>query len=109
VIVPKVSKGARFGWHKISRKTGKFAMAIGAVLFDPERDLLRAVMGASHGRPVIVEQARELFGGRSVERASSLDEGRASELLDQQGIPPGSGRRLHLVALRRAAAEAFAR
>jgi carbon-monoxide dehydrogenase medium subunit len=108
VIVPKVSKRARFGWHKISRKTGKFAMAIGAVLFDPERGLFRAVMGATHGRPILVEDARELFGPRLAEGPLRLDDRRAGELLAGHGIAAGPARQLHLVALRRAAAEALA-
>jgi aerobic carbon-monoxide dehydrogenase medium subunit len=105
VVVPKLSASARFGWHKISRKTGKFAMAIGAVLSDPDRGVFRAVMGATHGPPIVVEDARELF---SAPGESRLDEARAAELLALHGVTAPSARRLHLTALRRAAAEAFA-
>jgi carbon-monoxide dehydrogenase medium subunit len=105
VIVPKMSPRARLGWHKISRKTGKFAMAIGAVLSDPERGLLRAVMGATHGRPIVIEDARELLRNAKTAR---VDEVCAGGLLAQYGVTAPSARRLHLTALRRAAAEAFA-
>ena len=107
VIVPNVSSRARWGFHKISRKTGKFAMAVGAVLSDPERDVFRAVMGATHGRPIVVEDARELFGPPPVGATPQLHERRANELLVQHGVASGSSRRLHLVALRRAAVDAF--
>jgi carbon-monoxide dehydrogenase medium subunit len=107
VTVPRFTQRVRFGWHKISRKTGKLAMAIGAVLFDPERDSFRALVGATHGRPIVVENARELFGAPG--EAARLDEARAGELLTQNGIATPSARQLHLVALRRAAVEAFAR
>jgi carbon-monoxide dehydrogenase medium subunit len=106
VIVPKVSRRARFGWHKVSRKTGKFAMAIGAVLWDPEHDLFRAVIGATHGKPIVVEDARELFGNPG--GAVRLDGPRTGELLARHGIAARAARRLHVAALRRAAAEAFA-
>jgi carbon-monoxide dehydrogenase medium subunit len=106
VVVPKVSRRARFGWHKVSRKTGKFAMAIGAVLRDPDRDVFRAVMGATHGKPIVIDDARELLGGLS--GSVALDETRASALLVQHGVTAAATRRTHLAALRRAATEAFA-
>jgi carbon-monoxide dehydrogenase medium subunit len=106
VAVPKVSAAARFGWHKVSRKTGKFAMAIGAVLWDPGREVFRAVMGATHGKPIVVEDARELLGapGGSV----AVDESRARALLARHGVTAGAAQRTHVAALRRAATEAFA-
>jgi carbon-monoxide dehydrogenase medium subunit len=106
VLVPTVSGSARFGWHKVSRKTGKFAMAIGAVLWDPERNVFRAVMGATHGKPIVIDDARELLGPPSGPVA--LDEARASALLVQHGVSAAVTRRTHLVSLRRAAAEALA-
>jgi carbon-monoxide dehydrogenase medium subunit len=107
VVVPKVAQRARFGWHKVSRKTGKFAMAIGAVLRDPEHDVFRAVMGATHSKPIVIDDARELFGPPGGPMA--LDETRASALLVQHGVTAAATRRTHLAALRRAAAETLAR
>jgi carbon-monoxide dehydrogenase medium subunit len=106
VVVPKVSRRARFGWHKVSRKTGKFAMAIGAVLWDPEPDVFRAVMGATHGKPIVIDDARELLGPPG--DPLGMDEPRARALLLQHGIKAGAAQRTHLAALRRAATEAFA-
>jgi carbon-monoxide dehydrogenase medium subunit len=109
IVVPRISRAARFGYAKISRKTGKFAMASGVVLFDPERDIFRAVIGASHGKPIVIPDARALFGERPVDEPLQFDETLAADLLAQSGIPHGAQRRLHLTALRRAAEEAFAR
>lgn len=108
IVVPRISNEARFGFSKVSRKTGKFAMAMGVVLFDPERDVFRAVMGATHGKPILIPDARELFGPTPTDAPLAFDEGLATRLLADHGVPVGASRQLHLVTLRRAVAEAFA-
>jgi carbon-monoxide dehydrogenase medium subunit len=65
--------------------------------------VFRAVIGASRGKPIVVADARALFGGVPGERPK-LDEERARRLLDENGITDASARTLHLTALRRAAA-----
>lgn len=55
VRVPRFSAAARFGYHKICRKVGEFADAIGAVAIDPEVRVARAVAGAVGGRPLAVD------------------------------------------------------
>ena len=55
VVIPKLSATARWGYHKICRKTGEFADAIGAVVID--RDRARIVAGATTGRPIVIETA----------------------------------------------------
>jgi carbon-monoxide dehydrogenase medium subunit len=55
IRVPKSSPRARFGFHKICRKAGEFADAIGVVVDDPGRDYFRAVCGATTGPPLIIE------------------------------------------------------
>jgi carbon-monoxide dehydrogenase medium subunit len=108
IRIPKPSPRARWGYYKVCRKAGEFALAIGAVLDDAERGLLRAVMGATSGAPIVVEDARDLFrGGRDI-GASSLDEDAASRLLAGAKTADGPRRRLHLTALARAADEARA-
>jgi aerobic carbon-monoxide dehydrogenase medium subunit len=110
VIVPAVSAAARFGYSKISRKTGKFAMANGIVLYDPERQVFRAVMGATNGKPVLIEDARLVFG-ENPEAAQPLrcDDKFLSDLLAERGISGVRQQHLHITAIRRAASEAFAR
>jgi carbon-monoxide dehydrogenase medium subunit len=57
VRVPAFSPAARLGFHKICRKVGEFADAIGAVAIDPEAGLARAVAGAGGGRPLVMDMA----------------------------------------------------
>ena len=52
VRIPKFSPRARFGYHKICRKTGEFADAIGAVVDDPERGVRRLVASTLAGAPL---------------------------------------------------------
>jgi aerobic carbon-monoxide dehydrogenase medium subunit len=107
VIIPKLTKDARWGYGKISRKAGKFAMAIGIVVFDPGRGIFRAVLGATHGKPIILADAKEILGPRPGKGAIEINESCVMKLLEERGIADGPARQLHLVALRRAAAEAF--
>lgn len=51
VHVPALSDAARWGYHKFCRKTGEFAEASCAAVFDPARKLARVVMGALDGAP----------------------------------------------------------
>jgi len=55
IRIPRLSAAARWGWYKITRKPGEFAAAIGAVLTDPARNLRRAVIGATGGPPVLLQ------------------------------------------------------
>ena len=47
VRIPRFSRAARFGFHKICRKTGEFADAIGVAVVDPDRGCRSA--GREHG------------------------------------------------------------
>ena len=53
IRVPRFSRQARFGFHKICRKTGEFAEAIGVVVDDPERAFFSLVAGATGGKPLV--------------------------------------------------------
>lgn len=55
ICIPKFSKNARFGYHKICRKTGEFAEAIGVAVHDPDRDLFRLVASTATGAPIVLE------------------------------------------------------
>ena len=46
-----MSKGARCGYAKISRKPGEFADAIGAIVHDPDKGRCRVVVGTTNGVP----------------------------------------------------------
>jgi aerobic carbon-monoxide dehydrogenase medium subunit len=102
VRIPKFSRRARFGFHKICRKTGEFAEAIGVRVEDPERSLFRLVAGATEGKPIVTQaQPGADRGGMTV--------GAARELLTGAGFAGDAyDLNLHAVALKRACDEAHA-
>jgi carbon-monoxide dehydrogenase medium subunit len=55
VIIPKGSAQARWGYYKICRKVGEFAMAIGAIVVDPEKRYCRIVAGSTGGAPLVLD------------------------------------------------------
>ena len=65
VRIPKFSRAARFGFHKICRKTGEFADAIGVAVHDPERQLTRIAASSVVGPPVVIDARDLLLDGGS--------------------------------------------
>jgi carbon-monoxide dehydrogenase medium subunit len=55
IRIPEFSKAARFGYHKICRKTGEFAEAIGVAVHDPDRAVSRLVASTATGAPIVLE------------------------------------------------------
>lgn len=102
IRIPRPSAKARWGYNKICRKTGEFAMAIGAVLKDPDRDVFRMVIGATQGRPIVIADARAFGRDGSSITDVGLDEEAVSRLFDQRGITNKVARRQHLAVLQRA-------
>jgi len=99
VRLPRLSGASRFGYYKICRKTGEFAEAIGAVLFDPESQNLRVVAGATGGRPIVIEDTAP---------ATGIDRNWIRTHLIEGGISDPVELQLHLVAVERAAKKAAA-
>jgi carbon-monoxide dehydrogenase medium subunit len=94
--IPKLSASARWGYYKFCRKPGEFAEAVGAVLVDPERNVCRAVIGATHGAPHVIEDARFL--------TERFDSERAMAAIEAAGLGEDSyERQIHHTALKRAA------
>jgi carbon-monoxide dehydrogenase medium subunit len=107
VTVPQLSRKAKWGYYKVCRKTGEFAHAIGAVLFDPERSACRAVIGATESRPIVFANARALFRDKpEAGLSSSFDQEPARRALADAGITDPIRLQIHLVALRRAIEQA---
>lgn len=103
VRIPRVSGSARWGFCKISRKTGEMAQAIGAVLHDPDRAVCRAVIGATETAPIVFSDAACLFGGNPrAGFAKAFDSGAAARALSDAGMTDALDRQLHLAALKRA-------
>jgi carbon-monoxide dehydrogenase medium subunit len=96
VRIPKFSRAARFGFHKICRKTGEFADAIGVAAHDPARQLTRLVASAAGGGPIVVEDVQ-------LDRARPPDVGDLQLRLVQAGLDGDAyDLKLHATAVRRA-------
>jgi carbon-monoxide dehydrogenase medium subunit len=110
IRIAKPSRRARWGYYKVCRKAGEFALAIGAVYSDPERGVFRAVIAATSGAPLVVEDASVIFGGaRSLQPTARLDAPAAARLLAGSVREHDVARhRLGLTVLSRAAEEARA-
>jgi aerobic carbon-monoxide dehydrogenase medium subunit len=106
IRIPRPSRAARCAYYKVCRKAGEFALASAAVLFDGERDCFRAVIGATQGRPIVVEDARSILRGVAQPGAVELDATAAGALLRRAQLPANA--RLYATALARAAAQAMA-
>jgi carbon-monoxide dehydrogenase medium subunit len=99
IRIPKVSRRAHCGYHKICRKTGEFAEAIGVAVSDPERKLVRVVAGSTEGRPVVIEGADRLLTAAE----------RVEEELRNAGFDGDPYRmRIHIAAVNRAIEGALA-
>ena len=107
VFIPRMPVGNRFSHHKVSRKFGKFAIASGTVFYNPEQQILKAVIGATHGRPIVIDNATELFGGKPDAGRLRFDAQSALGLLKANGIQSGAACQTHITVLQRAAAEVF--
>jgi carbon-monoxide dehydrogenase medium subunit len=107
VRVPVVSGDARWGYLKHCRKVGEFAHAIGCVLLDPASGRGRVVIGAVEAPPVIVDDARALFGGQiGPDFVTRFDSAAANDTLLDAGMTDAIDRHVHVTVLRRAVMQA---
>ncbi|HTC10855.1 MAG TPA: FAD binding domain-containing protein [Acetobacteraceae bacterium] len=97
IVLPRLSPGGRWGYHKICRKTGEFARAIGAVVCDTQRGIVRVVCGATGAAPLVLPCTAERLAEAGAAAASELV---ADEINALRGASP-----LHAVAVRRALAQ----
>ena len=96
IRIPKLSPQARWGHYKFCRKPGEFAEAMGAIVLDRERDVCRAVIGATRGAPHVIDDAWFL--------AEAFDSDRALAAVDAAGLADDPyERQIHFTALKRAA------
>ena len=94
--IQKFTARARWGHYKFCRKPGEFAEAIGGVVVDPDRDVCRAVIGATHSTPHVIENASFL--------ADRFDSDQAFAAIDAAGLGGDPyERQVHFTALKRAA------
>lgn len=97
IRLPRLSANGRFGYYKVCRKAGEFALAIGAVLNDPERGRLRIVIGATGGRPIVIADARGLKNSDG-----QLDREALARFMEARGIRNRTERRQKVAAVERA-------
>ena len=57
VGIPKLSADARWGYIKLTRKSGEFANALAVAVADHRRGHVRVVLGAANGPPLILAEA----------------------------------------------------
>lgn len=103
VRIPRFSDAARWGFYKFCRKTGEYAEGMCAILIDPARGIARAVLGATHAKPIVVDGIDGLSSG-------GFDSARAGKIVDENGLGHDPfERQIHVAALRRAVAQVTAR
>jgi aerobic carbon-monoxide dehydrogenase medium subunit len=103
VEVPRLSASSRWGYYKHCRKTGELAHAIGAFLYDPERTVCRAVIGATGSRPLVFTDATALFGG---EPGGVIDRTLVERAMTAHGMTDLIDQQIHFACLRRAIVQA---
>ncbi|WP_029585001.1 xanthine dehydrogenase family protein subunit M [Bradyrhizobium sp. URHD0069] len=107
IKVPKLSRSARWGYYKSCRKTGEFAHAIGAFLADPDRGVIRVVIGATESRPIVITDAGNIIGdGRAERLDAAFDSHAVSEVIEAAGMTNPIDKQTHIVALGRALEQA---
>jgi carbon-monoxide dehydrogenase medium subunit len=76
IEVPKLSRAGRYGYYKFCRKTGEFAEASAAAVFDPEAGAARIHLAALRPAPVpLLALARRIAqNGKSAVSAESVAE-----------------------------------
>ena len=106
VEVPKLSRGARWGYWKFCRKTGEFPESSAAMLMDPERKLARVWVGALDGAPKSLDGLATEIAQRGALAATEVAVSAALDLAVPNQDPVN--RRLHVTAVRRAVQKGFA-
>jgi len=99
IELPRLSQAARWGYHKVCRKTGEFAHAIGVAVLDERTGLARVVCGATGGTPIELPRTAACLAEAGATAAAAMA---ADELAALRGTPPGQ---VHAVAVRRALAQ----
>jgi carbon-monoxide dehydrogenase medium subunit len=99
IEVSRLSPTACWGYHKICRKTGEFARAIGAVVLDERNEIARVVCGATGGAPIELPRTAARLAEAGPTAAATIV---ADELAAARGA---AAWQVHAVAVRRALAQ----
>lgn len=102
IEVPVLSERARWAYHKICRKTGEFAMAIGAAVADPPRGYARVICGAVESAPLVLRKASDALKAGDIANAQTIAPEEIAERLSAHGP---AFVQMHQVAVERALTE----
>ena len=102
VHVPAFGSDTRWGYHKVCRKTGEFAKAMGVAIADPGRGYARVVCGAVEATPFVLPETTAALRDKGPEEARVRATGEIDAMLARHGA---AFRQLHRVAVDRALAE----
>ena len=102
-----MSRAGRYGYYKFCRKTGEFAEASAAAVFDPETGAARLYLAAVRPAPVLLgAHARRI----AQEGKSAASEGAVASAIDEAARDLDSvERRMAATAVTRALQQVFAR
>jgi carbon-monoxide dehydrogenase medium subunit len=103
IRVPRLSAAGRWGYQKLCRKTGEFAMAVAAIMIDPARDVFRMAFGATQGRQIVVPDFRPLRRHDGLQ----LDEAAVLATLAARGLTDSIGVRQQITMVQRALGQAL--
>jgi aerobic carbon-monoxide dehydrogenase medium subunit len=106
--IPKLSADARWGYIKLTRKSGEFANALAVVVADRRRGHVRVVLGAANGPPLILAEATRVLA--DTERDPEALRGAVAADLDNAADRHFDDfqRNLHMVAAVRAMQQVIA-
>jgi carbon-monoxide dehydrogenase medium subunit len=99
IEVPRLSADAKWAYHKICRKTGEFANAIGVVILDPKMGLRRVLAGATDGFPALLPNTAARLSEAGPTAACDMVAVEIGEVLPNLDC---DAQELHAVAVRRA-------
>jgi carbon-monoxide dehydrogenase medium subunit len=99
VELPHLSARARWGYHKLCRKSGEFAKAIGVVVLDPASGLSRVLAGAVESAPVLLQETAGRLRDGGVPAALAMLDAEAATKLPHLSA---AERSLRIVCVRRA-------
>jgi carbon-monoxide dehydrogenase medium subunit len=102
IEIPALSEGARWAYHKICRKTGEFALAIGAAVADPGRGYARVVCGAVEAAPLVLAKASEALKSGDIAAAQTAA---ATEIAERLAVHAPAFVQMHQAAVERALSE----
>src|SRR5439155_12205824 len=73
IWVPKLSPEARWGYVKLARKAGEFALSLAVAVRDPARGYARVVLGAADGPPLVLEATSRLCARGRVDAGAARE------------------------------------